>query len=156
MSEAADPRALRGPAETYDRHVGRYGAQLACALVEAAGVRPGERALDVGCGPGPLTRVLADRLGAENVAAIDPSEAFVAACRGRIPGADVRVAVAEELPFASNEFDVVLAQLVVQLMDDRDRGSARWCASRGRAVSSPPASGTRAPCHCSSRSGTRR
>jgi hypothetical protein len=34
--------------------------------------------------------------------------------------------------------------------------SARWRASRGRAVSSPPASGTRAPCHCSSRSGTRR
>jgi SAM-dependent methyltransferase len=30
--------------------------------------------------------------------------------------------VAEELPFAANEFDLVLAQLVVQLMGDRDRG----------------------------------
>jgi SAM-dependent methyltransferase len=85
-------------------------------------VRRGQRALDVGCGPGPLTRVLADRLGADNVAAVDPSEPFVAACRARVPGADVRVAAAEEIPFAANEFDVVLAQLVVQLMGDRDTG----------------------------------
>ncbi len=122
MGEGADTHALGGPAEAYDRHVGRYGIKLASALVEVADVRRGQRALDVGCGPGPLTRVLADRLGADNVAAVDPSEPFVAACRSRVPGADVRVAVAEELPFAANEFDLVLGQLVVQLMDDRDRG----------------------------------
>jgi SAM-dependent methyltransferase len=95
---------------------------LASRLIEVAEIRRGQRALDVGCGPGPLTRVLADRLGAENVAAVDPSEPFVAACRVRVPGADVRVAGAEQLPFAANEFDAVLAQLVVQLMDDRDKG----------------------------------
>jgi len=122
MGEGADTQALGGPADAYDRHVGRYGAKLASALVEVADVQPGQRALDVGCGPGPLTRVLAERLGADNVAAVGPSEPFVAACRSRVPAADVRVAVAEELPFAANEFDVVLAQLVVQLMDDRDRG----------------------------------
>jgi len=120
--EGADPRALGAPAEAYDRHVGRYGAQLASGLVEVAGVTPGQRALDVGCGPGPLARVLAERLGADNVAAVDPSEPFVVTCRARVPGADVHVAVAEELPFAANEFDAVLAQLVVQLMDDRDKG----------------------------------
>jgi SAM-dependent methyltransferase len=97
MGEGADTQALGRPAEAYDRHVGRYGAELASALVEVAGVRPGQRALDAGCGPGPLTQVLADRLGADNVAAVDPSEPFVAARRARVPGADVRVAVAEEL-----------------------------------------------------------
>jgi ubiquinone/menaquinone biosynthesis C-methylase UbiE len=122
MVEASDTQALGGPAQAYDRHVGRYGAQLASGLVEVAGVRPGQRALDVGCGPGSLTQVLAERLGGDNVAAVDPSEPFVAACRARVPRADVRVAGGEELPFAANEFDVVLAQLVVQLMDDRDKG----------------------------------
>ena len=68
-------------AEAYDRRVGRYGAQLASEFADVAGVRRGQRALDVGCGPGPLTVVLADRLGASNVAAIDPSEAFVEASR---------------------------------------------------------------------------
>jgi ubiquinone/menaquinone biosynthesis C-methylase UbiE len=56
------------------------------------------------------------------VAAVDPSEPFVEACRGRVPGADVRIGVGEQLPFAADEFDAVLAQLVIQLMDDRDAG----------------------------------
>jgi ubiquinone/menaquinone biosynthesis C-methylase UbiE len=114
--------SVPGVAEAYDQHVGRYGAQLAAGLIEVAGVRRGQRALDVGCGPGPLTSALAEALGAENVAAVDPSEPFVEACRTRVPGADVRVGVGERLPFADGSFDAVLAQLVVQLMDDRDAG----------------------------------
>jgi len=114
--------SVPGVAEAYDQHVGRYGAQLAVGLIEVAGVRRGQRALDVGCGPGPLTSALAEALGAENVAAVDPSEPFVEACRTRVPGAEVRVGVGERLPFADGSFDAVLAQLVVQLMDDRDAG----------------------------------
>jgi len=114
--------SVRGVAEAYDHHVGRYGAQLAAGLIDVAGVRRGQRALDVGCGPGPLTSALADALGAENVAAVDPSEPFVEACRMRVPGADVRVGVGERLPFADGSFDAVLAQLVVQLMEDREAG----------------------------------
>jgi SAM-dependent methyltransferase len=113
---------VRGVAEAYDRHVGRYGPQLAAELVHVAALRRGQRALDVGCGPGALTRALADAVGAEHVAAVDPSEAFVAACRARVPGADVRVGVGERLPFDDGHFDAVLAQLVVQLMDDREAG----------------------------------
>lgn len=111
-----------GAAEAYDHHVGRYGAQLAAGLIEAAGIRPGQRVLDVGCGPGALTTALVDRVGAASVAAVDPSVVFVEACRARAPGADVRVGAGEQLPFAADQFDVVLAQLVVQLMDDRDAG----------------------------------
>jgi ubiquinone/menaquinone biosynthesis C-methylase UbiE len=109
---------MTGAAEAYDRHVGRYGSQLASGLIEIAGVRRGVVVLDVGCGPGPLTAAVADVVGAQNVAAIDPSEPFVQACRRRVPGADVRVGTGEQLPFADAQFDVVLAQLVVQLMDD--------------------------------------
>jgi SAM-dependent methyltransferase len=109
-------------ADAYDRHVGRYGAQLAAGLMDAAEIRAGQRVLDVGCGPGPLTQALADRVGADGVAAVDPSPDFVEACRARVPRVDVRVGVGEDLPFALNAFDAALAQLVVQLMDDRDAG----------------------------------
>jgi ubiquinone/menaquinone biosynthesis C-methylase UbiE len=112
------------PAEAYDHHVGRYGAQLAADLIKAAAVQPGQQALDVGCGPGPLTKALADLVGAQNVAAVDPSAAFVEACRDRVPGADIQVGVGEALPFEAARFDAVLAQLVVQLMEDRDAGVA--------------------------------
>ena len=87
---------MTSAADAYARHVGRYGAQLAAGLIEAAGVARGQRVLDVGCGPGALTEALAGVT--EHVAAVEPFEEYVEACRQRVPGADVRVAAAEELP----------------------------------------------------------
>ena len=105
-------------ADAYGRFMGRYSEPLADQLVELAGVRPGMRALDVGCGPGVLTARLADRLGADQVAAVDPSPPFVAAARERCPGVDVRQGVAEALPFEDGSFDLALAGLVVHFMSD--------------------------------------
>ena len=110
------------PAEQYDRFVGRYLPTLGPALADAAGVAAGMRVLDVGCGPGGLTRELASRVGAAAVAAIDPAPQFAAACAERNPGADVRVGVAEELPWADGDFDAVLSSLVIGFMTDPDRG----------------------------------
>ena len=111
-------------ADHYDRHVGRYNAELARALITHAGVRPGQRGLDVGCGPGALARELVALLGADHVAAVDPSPSFVAAAQARMPGVDVRVATAEQLPFADAAFDHALAQLVVNFMTDPYAGIA--------------------------------
>ena len=131
-----------GP-EVYDRLIGRYGPGLAVALCDLAGVAAGQDALDVGCGPGALTQELAARLGAEHVAAVEPSEAFAAACRQRVPGARVHTGAAEALPFADGAFDVALAQLVVNFMADAPHGVAEMCrVSRG--ASSPPRCGTTA------------
>jgi SAM-dependent methyltransferase len=104
-------------AESYDRFMGKFSAPLAPALCDFTGVDSG-RVLDVGCGPGALTTELVRRLGAEGVAAIDPSEPFVEAARDRHPGVDVRLGPAESLPFADAEFDAAIAQLVVHFMAD--------------------------------------
>ena len=106
------------PAEAYDLFMGVHSRQLAPGLVDLARLGPGERALDVGCGPGALTTELVARLGAGSVAAIDPSESFVAAARARHPDVDVRRAAAEALPYADGAFDAALAQLVVHFMTD--------------------------------------
>jgi SAM-dependent methyltransferase len=105
-------------ADYYDRFMGRYSVQLGPQLADLAGVAPGQRVLDVGCGPGALTGELVRRLGAGAVAAVDPSEPFVAAARERHPGVDVKQAPAEQLPFADGAFDAALAQLVVHFMAD--------------------------------------
>jgi SAM-dependent methyltransferase len=105
-------------ADAYHRFMGRFSEPLAERFVELAQVTSGQRALDVGCGPGGLTAQLVDRLGAGAVSAVDPSASFVAAIRARLPGVDVRSAVAESLPFPDDSFDVVLAQLVVHFMAD--------------------------------------
>lgn len=97
------------------------------ALIAAADLRPGERAVDVGCGPGALTAELVAVLGAERVAAVDPSEPFVEACRQRLPGVRLAVAAAESLPFADGSFDHALAQLVVNFMTDPPAGVREMC-----------------------------
>jgi SAM-dependent methyltransferase len=109
-------------ADSYDRFMGRYSVLLAPGFADFAGVEPGQRVLDVGSGPGALTTELVERLGADRVAAADPSEPFVAAAQERHPGVDVRRAPAEELPFEDDAFDAALAQLVVQFMDDPTAG----------------------------------
>jgi ubiquinone/menaquinone biosynthesis C-methylase UbiE len=109
-------------AESYDRFMGRYTATLAPALADAADVTGGMRVLDVGSGPGGLTRELAGRVGGENVAAIDPAAQFATACRERNPGVDARQGVAEELPWADASFDAALACLVIGFMQDADQG----------------------------------
>lgn len=113
---------FRESADAYDRFVGRYGPTLAAELIEFAGIQPGVRAIDVGCGPGALSAALADRLGAGSVSAADPSAAFVEACRKRVPEIDVAEARAEALPFADDTFDAALSQLVVNFMEDPESG----------------------------------
>jgi SAM-dependent methyltransferase len=110
------------PAEAYDRFMGRYTPSLAVALADAAGIAPGMRVVDVGCGPGGLASELASRVTADKVAAIDPAPQFAAACRARIPAADVREGAAEKLPWDDNTFDAALSSLVIGFMEDASAG----------------------------------
>ena len=105
-------------ATAYAEYMGRYADPLAVQFTDLAGVQPGQRALDVGCGPGALTASLVRRLGTGAVTAIDPSPPFVAAAAERFPGTDVSLGSAESLPYADDAFDVALAQLVVHFMSD--------------------------------------
>jgi SAM-dependent methyltransferase len=118
----SDSAWFEKPADAYDRFIGRYGPALAEAAIARVGLADGSRVLDVGCGPGPLTFALADALGAERVAAVDPSEPFVRACSERVPGADVRVASADRLPFEDGAFDATLSQLVLNFLPDAEAG----------------------------------
>lgn len=114
--------SFRTAPAAYDSHVGRYGAELARGLIGLAGVAANDEVLDVGCGTGLLTAELASVVVPANLAALDPSEPFAAACRRRVPGADVRVGRAEQIPFDQASFDAVLTQLVVNFMSDPETG----------------------------------
>jgi ubiquinone/menaquinone biosynthesis C-methylase UbiE len=107
---------------SYDRFMGRYSVRLAPVFADFAGVTEGQRLLDVGAGTGALTAELVQRVGAENVAAAEPSPGFVEALRTRLPGVDARVAPGEQLPWEDDSFDASLAQLVVSFMADPPAG----------------------------------
>lgn len=123
-------------ANAYDAFMGRYSGLLAPQMADLAGIAAGQRVIDVGCGPGALTSELARRLGADHVAAVDPSVSFVEAAKQRHPGVDVRQASAEALPFPDAAFDAAVAQLVVHFMADPVGGlrEMRRVARRGGVV----------------------
>ena len=105
-------------AEAYDSFMGAWSRPLSGQFLDFIALHTGDRVLDVGCGPGNLTSELVSRVGADAVAAVDPSEPFVTAARARHPGVDVRQASAESLPYSDRTFDAALAQLVVHFMTD--------------------------------------
>ena len=86
------------------------------ALIAASGIRSGSRVLDVGCGSGEFLRTLAEH-GAV-ATGVDPAPGMVALARTLAPLADVRIAEAEDLPFADASFDVVTAVNALQFADD--------------------------------------
>ena len=104
--------------DAYLRFMGRFSIPLATVFADWSELPSGGTFLDVGCGPGVLTEVLVRRYGTPQVAAVDPSPAFVAAAREHVPGVEVQQGVAERLPYDDDSVDAALAQLVVHFMAD--------------------------------------
>ncbi|MFG2696976.1 methyltransferase domain-containing protein [Kitasatospora sp. NPDC048407] len=103
-------------------HRTRTAANSAAYLLPE--LRPGQRLLDVGCGPGTITADLADRLGPTGrVIGIDPSAevlaqaAALAAERG-LEQLTFEAADVYRLPYADASFDVVHAHQVLQHLAD--------------------------------------
>lgn len=101
--------------------LGAITERLECRLIlELAGDIRGRRVLDLGCGDGALAVALWER-GAK-VAGVDASKPMIEAARARAKtgGADIdfRTAAAEELPFAAEEFDLVVAVTILCFVAD--------------------------------------
>lgn len=123
-SDAASSFLRTGAA--YDAFMGRYSNPLAARFADVLDLSPGMRLLDVGCGPGGLTRELVARAGAGAVTAVDPSPPFVDACTDRCPGASVRLGDAQDLPFPDAGFDGVVSQLVLHFVPDPAQAGAEF------------------------------
>jgi ubiquinone/menaquinone biosynthesis C-methylase UbiE len=111
-------------AENYERYfVPTIGIPFAAALLDSAGLRRGERVLDIACGTGVVTRLAAERAGADTaVAGLDINPAMLAVARSvASSGAAIEwyEADAEALPLADRSFDVVLSSLGLQFVPDK-------------------------------------
>ena len=132
--------------ENYERYfVPAIAAPLAAELLDAAALSPGERVLDVACGTGIVTRVAAERVGADGaVAGVDINPGMLGIARSAAPpelGIEWHEASVEALPFQTGTFDVVLCQLGLQFFPDKLaalRQVRRVLASRGRLVLNVP------------------
>ena len=101
-------------ASTYDQ-LRPLDQGLVDGLVAAAELTPGLRALDVGCGTGSLVEEL-NRRGLR-AAGVDAEPEMLEVARKKSPGAVLKQATAERLPFKEGWFDRVLFVLSAHLVE---------------------------------------
>jgi arsenite methyltransferase len=116
-------------------------------------LRPGERVLDVGVGPGFLAAEMAGEVGADGiVAGIDVSESMLALAKGRDAAVELRVGSVGSITYPDATFDAAVSTQVMEYVADvpvqrradrhhrRLRRGARRAACRGdRRVEGRPA-----------------
>jgi SAM-dependent methyltransferase len=111
------------PAEIYENHmVPAIFARWAPDLVETAGVRTGERALDVACGTGAVTRLLAERVGATGKVTgldINPGMLAVARLSAQTQSIEWLEGSAVKMPLPDATFDAVVCQQGLQFFPER-------------------------------------
>lgn len=109
-----DPqRTYDTSAAEYDETSRRYWAFSVRRTVDLTDPRPGDRVLDVACGPGPVALLEAERVGpGGTVVGLDLSEAMLVRARAHAEAAgltnlELRSGDMHALPFPPRSFDVV-------------------------------------------------
>ena len=132
--------------ENYQRFfVPVIGKPLAEDLLRKSELKAGERVLDVGCGTGVVTRLAAEQVGGEGTAAgLDINPGMLAVAKSVTPselGIEWYEASADAIPLPDKTFDVVLCQLSLQFVSDRNKALQemyRVLAPGGRLVLNVP------------------
>ena len=110
--------------ENYERYfVPVIGTPFAAALIDVADPRRGERALDVACGTGIVTRLAVERVGTDgSVAGLDLNPGMIAVARTAVPDPSIKwyQASADSIPLPDSSFDVVLCSLGLQFVPDKE------------------------------------
>ncbi len=106
--------------EGYERFMGRWSRLLAPDYIAFAGIRDGERVLDVGTGTGSVAAVLAAALPSSEIVGLDPSEAFIKYARSHLRSERVRFEVGDAQALQHNDasFDHTVSLLVLNFVPD--------------------------------------
>jgi SAM-dependent methyltransferase len=110
----------------YELYMGRWSRLLVRPYAAFAGVRDGQRILDVGTGTGAVASTLQSALPRTTIVGIDPSAAFIAYARKNASSVRVRFEVgdAQALRQADASFDHAMALLVMNFIPDHGKALA--------------------------------
>src|ERR1043166_1394175 len=110
-------------AHAYERYMGRWSRAIGEKFL-AWLAPPEHRSWPAGgCGTGAFTDLILTQTAPEQIIGIDPSPAQIEHAKRTVTAAkvDFRVGTAIDLPFATDEFDVVVSALVIHFITDRPK-----------------------------------
>ncbi len=115
-----------GPLALYDPFTRLFGARrLQERLIDQARIRPDDRVLDIGCGTGNLTLLVAKRYPTASVVGLDPDPAALDRARSKAAKGKLTPTFdqgfAEELPYPDRSVDIVLCSLALHHVDKEHR-----------------------------------
>lgn len=111
----------------YANYMGKWSQLVGEAFLDWLAPPRGLAWLDVGCGNGAFTELIATRCAPAAIAGIDPSSAMleVARASASLSDTDLRQADAMALPFDDASFDIAVMPLVLFFVPDPARGVAQ-------------------------------
>ena len=112
-------------AAAYERYMSGWSRAAGEPFLDWLALPRGLRWIDVGCGSGAFTALLAERAAPAELHGIDRSAAMLAHARDRLrENVQLHEGDATALPFAAARFDVAVMPLVIVFIDDPDRAVA--------------------------------
>lgn len=110
----------------YEDYMGAWSRAVGELFLDWLVPAPGRRWLDVGCGNGAFTELIAQRCAPSGLLGIDPSPAQLEFARTRpaLHAADFRQADAMALPYADDTVDAAVMPLVIFFVPDPATGVA--------------------------------
>ena len=122
----AEPQIRFDDGAGYERMMGRWSRLAGEVFLDWLKPPSGLRWIDVGCGNGAFTELLAERCAPAEIQGIDPSEAQLDFARSRHSAgvAQFRHGDAMALPFAGHSFDAAVMALVIFFVPEPPAGVA--------------------------------
>lgn len=112
---------LWGSTDTYEQYMGRWSRKVAPLFLEWLNPKDGQTWIDIGCGTGELTALIADKYSPAQLTGIDPSEGYINFAKERIKSANLEVGNALEIELPDNSIDMAVSGLVLNFVPDQPK-----------------------------------
>ncbi len=122
----SDPQYMFSDGAAYERLMGRWSQLVGTRFLEWLALPAGLDWLDVGCGNGAFTEILAARMSPASLTGIDPSDGQIEYARQRAATAQAtfHIGDAQALPFADASFDAATMALAISFVPEPARAVA--------------------------------
>jgi len=109
---------LWGNADAYENYMGRWSKKVAPLFLQWLDASGNKSWIDIGCGTGGLTELIANTCEPDSIIGVDMAEGFIEIARDRVKEADFRIESADKLSLPNDSVDYVVSALMLNFVPD--------------------------------------